>query len=77
MVYVTKLQKVQQRPVHSIWEKAQEYCDEWSILPKGALFLDRRWITEEVIVAYVDCGEYNSKGIQTYENQGQGFLLER
>jgi len=25
----------------------------------------------------VNCGEYEDKGVQTYKNQGQEFLLER
>jgi len=46
------------------------------MLLEGTLFLDRGWVTEEVVVTYVDCGEYDSRGVQTHENQGQGFLLE-
>ena len=76
-VYIARLQKVQQRLVHSIWEKVQEYCDEQSMPLEGALLLNRGWVTEKVVVTYVDCGGYNSRGVQTYENQGQGFLLER
>ena len=36
-------QKVQQerRPVHPIWEKAQEYCDEESMPLEEALLLER------------------------------------
>ena len=30
-----------------------------------------------MVVTYVDCGGYKGKRVQTYKNQGQGFLLER
>ena len=29
------------------------------------------------MATYVDCRGYKGKGVQTYKNQGQGFLLER
>jgi len=45
--------------------------------PKGALLLERGWITKEVVVMYMDCRGYKGKGVQIYKNQGQGFLLER
>ena len=76
VAYVTRPQKAQQRLVYSTQEKVQEYYDEQSMLLEGTLFLDRGWVTEEVVVTYVDCGEYDSRGVQTHENQGQGFLLE-
>ena len=44
---------------------------------EDTLFLDRGWVTEEIVVTYVDCGRCDSRGIQTYENQRQGFFLER
>ena len=76
---VAKLQKAQQerRPEHPIWKKVQEYYREESMPPKGALLLERGWITKEVVVMYMDCRGYKGKGVQTYKNQGQGFLLER
>jgi len=36
--------------------------------PEGALLLDREWITEEVVMIYVDCGGYESRGVQSHEN---------
>jgi len=47
-------------------------CDsrEESMPSKGALLLERRWITREVVTIYVDCGECKGKGVQTHENQG-------
>ena len=45
--------------------------------PKGTLLLEREWLTKEIVVTYVDCREYEGKGVQTHENQGQEFLLER
>jgi len=47
------------------------------MLPEDMLLLERGLLTEEVVVTYVDYGGYESKGIQTHENQGQEFLLER
>jgi len=44
---------------------------------EDALLLERRWIIREVVVIYVDYREYKGKGMQTYENQGQGFFLEK
>jgi len=38
------------------------------MLPERALLLDRGWITEEVVATYVDCGEYESRGVQSHEN---------
>ena len=31
----------------------------------------------EVVAIYVDCRGCEDKGVQTYENQGQGFFLEK
>ena len=78
-VYMARPQKAQQekRPVCPIWEKAQEYCREESMLPKGTLLLERRQITREMVATYVDCGGCEGKGVQIYKNQEQGFLLER
>ena len=77
--YVARLQKVQQerRPVHPIWEKVQEYYDKQSMLPEGALLLNKGWIIEEVVATYVDCEGCEGKGVQTHENQEQGFLPKR
>ena len=72
-------QKVQQerRPVYPIWEKVQEYYREWNMPLEGALLLERRQIIREVVAIYIDCGGCEGKRIQTYENQGQGFLLKK
>ena len=77
--HVVKPQKVQQerRPVYPIWENVQEYCDKRSMPPEEVLLLERGWITEETVATYVKYGGYEDKGVQTHENQGQGFLLER
>ena len=45
--------------------------------PKGTLLLEREWITRETMVIYMDCRGYKGKGVQTYENQGQEFLLKK
>ena len=45
------------------WEKTQEYCDEWTIPPEDALLLDRGWVTEKIVVTYVDGGEYDSRRV--------------
>jgi len=43
VIYMARPQKVQQerRPVYPIWEKIQEYCEEWSMPPEGTLLLKR------------------------------------
>ena len=70
MAYVARPQKMQQErsPVCPSWKKVQEYCDKWSLPPQGALLLDRGWITEKVVVMYVECGGCDGKDVQTYEN---------
>ena len=67
----------ERRLVHPIWEKAQEYYEERSMPPEGALLLERGWLIEEVVATYIDCRGCEGKGVQTHGNQGQGFLLER
>ena len=62
-VHMARPQKIQQRLAHPIWEKVQEYYDEWSMPVEGALLLDREWITEEVVVTYADCRGYNSRRV--------------
>lgn len=48
-------QKVQQkrRLACPIWEKVQEYYNEWSIPPKNMLLLKREWIMKETVAIYV------------------------
>ena len=79
MVYVTRLQKVQQerRPVYPTWEKTQEYCKEKNVPPEGTLLLERRQITKETMAMYVDCRGCEGKRVQICKNQEQGFLLEK
>ena len=55
----------------------QEYYKEGSMLPEGTLLLERGWLTEEVVAIYINCRGCEGKGVQTYENQRQRFLLER
>ena len=78
-MYIARPYKTQQekRPVDPTYEKVQKYCDKQSIPPEGALLLDREWITKKVVAIYVDCGECEGKGVQSYKNQRQDFLLER
>ena len=78
-VYMAKPQKVQQKkkPAYFMWKKMQEYCGEENMSPQGTLLLEREWITREMVVIYVDCRGCEGKGVQTYKNQGQEFLLER
>jgi len=45
--------------------------------PEGVLLLERGWLMEEEVAMYVDCRGYEDKRVQTYENQGQRFLLGR
>ena len=44
---------------------------------EGILLLKREWIIREMVAIYVDCRGCEGKGVQTYENQEQRFLLER
>jgi len=55
----------------------QEYCGRWNMPLEGILLLKREWIIREMVAIYVDCRGYEGKGVQTYENQEQRFLLER
>ena len=70
VVCVARPQKAWQerRLACSIWEKAQEYCNEWSMPPEGSLLLDRGWTIEEVVAIYVDCGGCKGRGVQIHEN---------
>jgi len=43
----------------------------------GVLLLERGWITREIVAMYMDCGGYESKGVQTHKNQRQGFFPKR
>jgi len=54
----------------------QKYCGEESIPPEGVLLLERGWLTEEIVVIYMDCRGCKDKGVQIHENQEQKFLLE-
>jgi len=45
--------------------------------PEDVLLLKREWIIREMVAMYMDCRGCEGKGVQTYENQGQEFLLER
>ena len=76
--HMARPQKAQQerRPVYPIQKKAQEYCGEWNAPPEGVLLLERGWIMKDVVTTYMDCGGCKGKRVQTYENQGQGFLPE-
>jgi len=78
VTHVARPQKVQQkrRPVHSNWEKAQEYCRVENI-PKDAWLLELGWMTEEVVATYIKCKWYRKKGMHREDNKGQGVLRER
>ena len=45
--------------------------------PEDTLLLDREQITEKMVATYIDYGGYDSRGMQTYKNQEQSFLLKR
>jgi len=64
------------RPVHSNWEKAQEYCRVENV-PEDTRLLELGWMTEEVIVTYIECKWCRKKGIHREDNRGQGVLRER
>ena len=63
VVYIARLQKTQQkrRPVHSIQEKVQKYCEERSMPPESTLLLERGWLTEEIVITYIDYRRYMSQ----------------
>ena len=56
MVCVTRPQKVQQKERLACpkWEKAQKYCGVENV-PEDVQLLELGWITEEVIVTYIEC----------------------
>jgi len=62
---VARPQKMQQekRLVCPTWKKAQEYYEEGSMPPEGALLLERGWLTEEVVATYVNCRGCEGKRI--------------
>jgi len=77
VVYVVKPQKVQQekkKPVHLLWEKAQEYSSVQDIPLRGTALEKKGWKTRWEVVTFVECGGYNYKGTKTEENQEQGFV---
>jgi len=41
------------------------------------LLLERGWIIEETVATYIEYGKCEDKRVQTYENQRQGFFLEK
>jgi len=46
-------------------------------VPEDAQLLELGWITEEVIVTYIECKWYRKKGMYRENNRGQGVLKER
>jgi len=78
VVCVARPQKVQQkgRPVHPNWEKVQEYCGVENV-PKDAWLLELGWMTEEVVVTYIECKWCRKKGMHKEDNRGQGVLRGR
>jgi len=54
----------------------QEYCGVENV-PGDAQLLELGWMTEEVIVTYIECRWYGKKGIHRENNRGQGVLKGR
>jgi len=79
---VVSLQKAQQkaqqkeRPVHSLWRKAQKYSSAWGMPPRSTALEQRGWTTKWEVVTFVECRGCNYKDTKTQENQWQGFVLE-
>ena len=76
--HVVRPQKVQQggKPACPNWEKVQEYCRVENVL-ENAQLLELGWITEEVIVTYIEWRWYRKKGIYREDNRGQGVFKGR
>ena len=76
MAHVATPQKVQQEEklVHSLWRKAQEYSGMWSMPLRSTALEQRGWMTKWEVVMFVECEGYNSKSTKIYENQKQGFI---
>ena len=78
MVCVTRPQKVQQKERLACpkWEKAQKYCGVENV-PEDVQLLELGWITEEVIVTYIECRWCRKKRMHRKNNRGQEVLRER
>jgi len=78
VVHVARPQKAQQRgkPACSNWKKVQEYCRVENVL-EDAQLLELGWMTEEVVVTYIECKWYGKKGMHRENNRGQGVLRGR
>ena len=78
VVHVARPQKVQQggKLAHPNWGKVQEYCGVENV-PRDAQLLELGWMTEEVIVTYIECRWYRKKGMHRENNRGQGVLRGR
>jgi len=55
--------------VHPNWEKAQKYCGVENV-PGDAQLLELEWMTEEVIVTYIECRWCGKKGMHRKNNRG-------
>jgi len=62
--------------VHPNWEKIQEYCEMKNVL-EDTRPLELGWMTEEVIVTYIECRWCRKKGIYREDNIEQEVLKER
>jgi len=62
--------------VCSNWEKVQEYCGVENV-PEDAWLLELGWITEEVVVTYIEYRWCRKKEMYREDNKGQGVLRGR
>jgi len=75
---VARPQKAQQkgRLVCPNWEKVQEYCGVENV-PEDIRLLGLGWMTEEVVVTYIECKWCRKKEMYREDNRGQGVLRGR
>ena len=61
---------------HPKWEKVQKHCGVENV-PEDAQLLELGWMTEEVVVTYIECKWCGRKGMHRENNRGQGVLRGR
>ena len=76
VAYVVSPQKAQQeeKPVHSIQRKTQEYSSTWGMLLKSVVLEEKGWKIRQEVVTFIEFGGCDYKGTKTKENQGQNFI---
>jgi len=57
-----------------LWRKAQEYCGERDMPPRGIALEEQGWKTRWKVVTFVEYGGCEYKGTKIQENGGQSFV---